>query len=83
MINDQIRENYRITFASPEGKKVLEELRGRFHADSPTFSVDPYETAFREGQRSVVLFLQNMLVDQTVINKMLEGYEDDVGRTGS
>jgi len=76
--HEKLRESYRIALGSGEGEVVVKDMEQRFHIHSPTFSADPYETAFREGQRSVVLFLKNMLVDQTLINKMVEGYEDNV-----
>jgi len=76
--HEKLRESYRIALGSSEGEVVIKDMEQRFHVHTPTFSADPYETAYREGQRSVVLFLQNMLVDQSLINKMLEGYEDNV-----
>ena len=40
----------------------MEDLELRFHIRAPVFtSGDPHETAFRDGQRSVILFMQNML----------------------
>lgn len=59
-IND-LREAYAFLFGETDGDTVLDDLRSRFHCHSPTFSADPYETAFREGQRSVVLFIENMM----------------------
>ena len=48
----QLRKNYRITFDSEEGKKVLNDLEKRCHEFVTTFSKDnSYETAFLEGQR--------------------------------
>lgn len=59
-IND-LREAYAFLFGEQDGDTVLQDLEMRFHVHSPTFSADPYETAFREGQRSVVLFIQGMM----------------------
>jgi hypothetical protein len=39
-------------------------LEVRFHIHGSTFSADPNETAYREGQRTVVLFLKSMLREQ-------------------
>lgn len=58
---EDLREAYAFLFGETDGDTVLEDLRARFHCHAPTFSPDPYETAFREGQRSVVLFIENMM----------------------
>lgn len=42
------------------GQIVLDDLKKRFHIHSTTVktgTLDPYELAYAEGQRSVVLFL--------------------------
>ena len=58
----QLREDYKITFGSDQGKKVLNDLDLRFHSFVSTFSKDSaYETAFLEGQRSVLLFIKAMI----------------------
>lgn len=75
---EQLRASYRLVFGSEDGPTVIDDLERRFHSHTSTFSPDSHETAFREGQRSVVLFIKNMLIDQSIINKLLEGYEDNV-----
>jgi|TARA_R110000822_G_scaffold105514_2_gene233330 hypothetical protein len=58
----QLRKNYRITFDSEEGKKVLNDLEKRCHEFVTTFSKDSStETAFLEGQRSILIFLKAMI----------------------
>ena len=53
---------YRLVFGSDDGKTVIDDLRARFHANSPTFVAgDPHESAFLEGQRSVVLTIERMI----------------------
>lgn len=47
--------DYRATFGSPEGKRVLHDLIGRHFILGSTFSPEPTTTAFSEGQREVVL----------------------------
>ena len=42
----------------------MSDLEARFHFYGSTFSADPNETAYREGQRTVVLFLKSMLREQ-------------------
>jgi len=62
-INDNIKIFQRV-FKSPDGEKVLEDLEKRCNIHTSSFSQDPYETAFREGQRSVVLFIKSTLKKQ-------------------
>ena len=54
-------ELYKTVFDTEDGDKVLEDLGLRFCEQSSTFSTDPCETAYREGQRTVVLFIRSML----------------------
>ena len=56
-----IRLAYREVFATDDGGRVLEDLRSRCHWYSPSFDADPYVTAFNEGQRATVLFIEQML----------------------
>ena len=46
-------KDYAITFGSEQGRRVLKDLLG--YRDRISFDPDPYQTAFNEGQRSVVL----------------------------
>ena len=58
----QLREDYKITFGSDQGKKVLNDLEIRCHEFVTTFSKNnSYETAFLEGQRSILVFLKAMI----------------------
>ena len=58
----QLAINYKQTFTSESGKKVLEDLKKRCSFETTTFvQGDSHDTAFREGQRAVVLFINNML----------------------
>ena len=59
-----LRDDAKLLFESNEGAKVLEDLKARYGFYSPTFSADPYESAYREGQRSVVLFLMSLMRDE-------------------
>jgi|DEB0MinimDraft_6_1074348.scaffolds.fasta_scaffold27542_2 hypothetical protein len=70
-IND-LREAYAFLFGETDGDTVLHDLEMRFHVHSPTFSADPYETAFREGQRSVVLFIQGMMETFNLPNEVID-----------
>ena len=58
----QLSINYKTTFGSESGKKCLKILKKRCSFNTTTFvQGDSHDTAFREGQRSVVLFINNML----------------------
>lgn len=61
MTPEDLRAAYKFILESNDGEVIMEDLELRFHIRSPVFSSDPYETAFRDGQRSVILFMQNML----------------------
>lgn len=58
---EELKEAYAFLFGETDGDTVLQDLEMRFHMHAPSFSPDPYETAFREGQRSVVLFIHSMM----------------------
>jgi len=58
---EELKNNYRITFATEQGKKVLEDLESRFHRDATTFSTNVNEMAFLEGQRSVILTIKKII----------------------
>ena len=58
----QLREDYTTVFGSEEGNRVLEDISIRCHESSTTFSKDnSHETAFLEGQRSMLLFKKAIL----------------------
>ena len=60
-------KNYKIVFNSDDGKKVIEDLEKRCHEFVTTHDKQSAtESAFLEGQRSVLIFMKNM------INKNLE-----------
>ena len=58
----QLQSDYKITFGSDEGKRILDDISIRCHERTTTFSKDnSHETAFLEGQRSISLFIKAML----------------------
>jgi hypothetical protein len=58
----QLREIYKIVFGSDQGKRVMEDLEKRCHYHSTTnVKGDSHESAYMEGQRSVLLFIKSML----------------------
>jgi hypothetical protein len=57
------KSNYEQLFKSYLGEKVINDLSKRFHVFTstiPTGKIDPYELAYAEGQRSVILWLLSM-----------------------
>jgi len=62
-VNDikDLINNYKITFESEQGEKVLQDLENRFHQNKTTFSKDAIEMAYLEGQRSVILSIKNLI----------------------
>lgn len=48
-------------FGSEDGQKLLHDFLKKFHYFSPSFSKDPYETAFKEGERNVLNFILTQL----------------------
>ncbi len=60
---EQLKLSYRRTFNTDDGEKVLQDLKSRFGYETTTFSGNPYETAFNEGQRAAVLLIVRMLAE--------------------
>ena len=57
-----LKNNYKIIFNSGEGKVILDDLEKRCHYHSTTnVKGDSHESAYMEGQRSVILFIKSML----------------------
>lgn len=66
----EIREAYKMIFDSDEGKTVLSDLEKRCHFWSTTnVKGDSHESAYMEGQRSVLLFIKSMLQDDNTKGK--------------
>ena len=57
-----LKKNYQYIFNTDEGKEVLADLEKRCHYHSTTnVKGDSHESAYMEGQRSVLLFIKSML----------------------
>ena len=57
----KLRDNYQYIFNTEEGKQVLSDLEKRCHYHSTTnVKGDSHESAYMEGQRSVLLFIKQM-----------------------
>lgn len=58
----ELREAYKKIFESDDGKLVIKDLEKRCHFMSTTnVKGDSHESAYMEGQRSVLLFIKSML----------------------
>jgi hypothetical protein len=61
----QKRINYGIIFSTAEGFEVLKDIMSFCHVNSISYSLgDQYETAFREGERNVFLYILSQLSDE-------------------
>ena len=58
----QLTIDYKQTFGSESGQRVLADLKKRCSFDTTThIKGDSHESAYLEGARSAVLFINNML----------------------
>ena len=58
----KLKDNYQYIFNTDEGKEVLSDLEKGCHYHSTTnVKGDSHESAYMEGQRSVLLFIKQML----------------------
>ena len=69
---DDLRAAYRTLLNTKDGQIVMKDLQARYHINGSTFSQDPNETAYREGQRTVVLFLLSMLQEPKTREDIVE-----------
>ena len=61
----KLKTNYKYIFNTDEGKEVLADLEKRCHYHSTTnVKGDSHESAYMEGQRSVLLFIKSMLQNE-------------------
>lgn len=67
--------DFKRTFTTPEGKRVLYDLMGFCNFMKPTLNKnnDPIEMAFNEGKRQVVLMiLTKCQLNMETVNKFME-----------
>ena len=57
----QLLKDYKATFATEPGKRVLKDLFKQGHINKSSFNVDSHKTAFNEGQRDIVLYINKMI----------------------
>lgn len=72
------RADYAAVFRSDAGRRVLADLFRFCHADQPSFAIDPFVTAFNEGQRRVFLRITAMLRlgEQDFVKLSTESHDD-------
>tara|TARA_R100000995_G_scaffold28663_2_gene12649 strand:+ start:537 stop:749 length:213 start_codon:yes stop_codon:yes gene_type:complete len=61
MTPDELKATYKSVLNSDDGLRVMNDLSSRFGLWKTSYTPNSDETAFREGQRDVVLFLLNMI----------------------
>ena len=67
---NKLKEVYKIVFESDDGKEVMKDLEKRCHYNATTnIRGDSHESAYMEGQRSVLLFIKNMLLNDKLKGK--------------
>jgi hypothetical protein len=60
-----IKKNYQYLFKTDEGKQVMSDLEKRCHHHTTTnIKGDSHESAYMEGQRSILLFIKAMLLNE-------------------
>lgn len=63
MTNEQsardLADDYKQTFASPQGQRVLADLTARFRVAEPAFTpgLEPWQPAYRDGAKGVVHYI--------------------------
>ena len=58
----ELIKDYQFIFNTDEGKRVLDDLKKRSHFFNTTHvKGDSHESAFYEGQRSLVVFIESLL----------------------
>ena len=60
---EELKLAYRRTFNTEDGEKVLSDLKARFGFETTTYTDNPYNSAFNEGQRATVLLIVRMLIE--------------------
>ena len=67
---NEVKRNYQFLFSSNEGKEVMSDLEKRCHHHTTTnVKGDSHESAYMEGQRSILLFIKAMLQNENEKDK--------------
>ena len=57
---DQLSKDIRELFSTKTGERMLANMKSAY-GNRISFTRDPYETAYREGQRSIYLEIKNVV----------------------
>lgn len=69
-------KDYQRTFNSEHGQRVLYDMMNEHYFMRSSFDPNPYEMAFREGQKNVILRVMTILkLDLVKIKEKIEGAE--------
>ena len=60
---EDLRATYKTLFNTDDGQIVLDDLQRRFHIHTLVHAERCCASAFNDGQRSVVLLIQNLMRD--------------------
>lgn len=77
--DEQISLDYRLTFGSETGQRVLQDLCETLHLLEPSYNPgSDMETAFREGERNALLYILSRLKlpEETTKNIIEEAIEN-------
>jgi hypothetical protein len=72
----QLKISYKNIFETDDGKLVMSDLEKRCHYHATTnIKGDSHESAYMEGQRSVLLFIKQMLLKENTNVKRTDNGE--------
>ena len=57
----QLKQDYKNTFSTKEGDAVIADLKSAYYHRGSYSKNDPHETSYREGQRSVIVRIINLM----------------------
>ena len=57
----QLKQDYKLAFATKEGESVIADLKSAYYHRGSYSKNDPHETSYREGQRSVIIRMLNLM----------------------
>jgi len=69
---------YQRLFETEDGKIVLKDLMKCCHFDLPSFDSDPYQTAFNEGERHLLLrIIQTINADPERLLELMKDNQEE------
>ena len=77
MTPEELKTAYQQTFSNKQGDIVLNDLAQRCHFFTTTWSEKTHELAYKEGQRSVLLFINNMVKDVPAPEQQIATTEEE------